>query len=114
MTTTSELMSTIEVMSENGCTKAKIEGFLMYEHDYTVNKSKELVQKVLGKSTTNGSDWSATIEYIRENFGKIDKKELITGMCEIKNAKYSSMNHAYNYIRFAQEYAAQEVAKVTK
>ena len=112
--TKAELMTTISELNENGKSKAQIEGWLMFEYDYTVNQSKSLVQEVLGKSNIDGSNWSEVIAYIREAYGKVEKKELIENMCRIKGAKYSSMNHAYNYIKFAKEYAAQEVANITK
>jgi len=114
MTTKAQLIETINEFNKNGKTKAQIEGWLMFEHSYTVNKSKELVQEILGKGSTDGANWAETIEFIRKNYGVMDKKELINGMCEIKGAKFSSMNHAYNYIKFAQEFAKQEVAKETK
>ncbi len=114
MTSTNELTKSIVEMNESGASRAKIEGFLLYAHDMSVNEAKDLVQKTLGKSTSTSSDWSETIEFIRKNFGKMDKKDLINGMCEIKNAKFSSMTHAYNYIRFAQEFARQEVEATKK
>lgn len=94
---------------EAGKSKSAIEGHLQYEYGLSVNEAKKRVQKVLGKSAVTNSDWSETIQEIRKSFGKIDKKDLIDRMCAVKNAKFSSMNHAYNYIRFAQEYARQEV-----
>jgi len=114
MTTKAQLIKTIGEFDKSGKTKAQIEGWLMFEHSYTVNKSKELVQEVLGKGSTDGANWTEVIAYIRESYGHVEKKELIENMCRIKNAKYSSMNHAYNYIKFAQEYAAQEVANITE
>ena len=114
MTTKTQLIDIIKEANENGKTKAQIEGHLQWEYGKTVNQSKALVQEVLGKSNIEGTDWSEVITYIRENFGKVDKKELIENMVMIKGAKYSSMNHAYNYIRFAQEYARQEVEAAKK
>lgn len=112
--TKAELMTTISEFNENGKTKAQIEGWLMFEHSYTVNQSKSLVQEVLGKGNIGGSDWGEVIAYIRESYGKVEKAELIENMCRIKGAKYSSMNHAYNYIKFAKEFARQEVANIAK
>lgn len=109
-----KLIKTISEYDKNGKTKAQIEGWLMFEHSYTVNQSKALVQKVLGKGSIDGANWEEVIAYIREAYGNVEKKELIENMCRIKGAKYSSMNHAYNYIKFAQEYAKQEVANITK
>ncbi len=113
-TTTPTLSETIVTMNEDGASRAKIEGFLMYKHDMTVSGSKKLVQEVLGKSTSTASDWAPVIAYVRKNYGKVEKKDLITEMCKIKGAQFSSMNHAYNYIKFAMEYARQEVEAASK
>ena len=98
--------------SANGKTKAAIEGWLQFEHNLSVNESKSAVQRVLGKGATNKGDWSQIVTYVRENYGKIDKKDLIAGMCEVSGQKTSSMNHAYNYIKFAIEYARQELEAI--
>lgn len=89
--------------------KGYIESFLVIQHDMTPKDAKNLVQNVLGKNTTGGADWESTIEFIRTNYESMDKADLIEGMMEKKNGKKSSMNHAFNYIKFAQEYARQEV-----
>jgi len=104
-----ELVKTITELSDSGKTKAQCEGFLAYVHDFSVNDAKTLVQGVLGKGGTDGADWGPVIEFIRANYGSMDKKDILAKMCDIKGAKMSSMNHAYNYIKFAQEYARQEV-----
>lgn len=101
-------------LNESGKTKAQIEGYLMYMKELSVNESKKIVQEVLGKSMPNSKKHEEVVTYIRHNFGKIDKQDLIKGMCEISGGKPSSMNHMYNYIRFAQEYARQEIESKVK
>lgn len=100
----------ITQLNESGATRAKIEGYLLFEHNYSVNEAKALVQEVLGKSARAGATLEPVVKYIRDNYGKVEKQELIKGMCEVTGGMPSSMNHMYNYIRFAQEYANQEVA----
>ena len=104
----------IKKFYEEGKGKGAIEGYLKFTYDFSSTKAKELVQETLGKTVNNTSSWEETIKYIRENYGKKTKQELIQGMMEIKGGSYSSMNHAYNYIKFAMEFAKQEVEDYKK
>lgn len=113
-TTKKDLIAVINEANEKGKTRGSIEGYLQYQYDMSGSDAKELVQEVLGKNETSGADWTEVIAFIRENYGKMDKKELLENMCTIKGAKMSSMNHAYNYIKFAQEFARQEVEAMKK
>lgn len=108
------LENQIKKFYENGKTRGAIEGWLQFEHDLSTNESKALVQKVLGVNKKSSSNWEPVIKVIRENYGKVSKKELIEKMMKASGGKYSSMNHAYNYIRFAQEYARQELEAKSK
>jgi len=95
---------------DKGKTRGAIEGFLQFEYDLSVNEAKNMVQAVLGKSArSGGTDLSKVVKVVRENYGKVSKKELIEKMVKATGGAYSSMNHMYNYIRFAQEYAKQEL-----
>ena len=109
MTTKANMIKEIQDFNSQGKTKAQIEGYLSFTYDMKVKECKDLVQEVLGKGSIGSADWSETITYIRENYGKISKAELIEGMMRISGGAKSSMNHAYNYIKFAQEFAKQEV-----
>ena len=100
----------ITKLAGEGKSKAAIEGKLICDHNFTVNKAKAEVQAVLGKGSSGGAEWHEdVVAFIRQNYGKISKADLIAGMCDISGQKQSSMNHCYNYIKFAQEYARQEV-----
>lgn len=103
----------IKDLHEDKKTRGYIESFLVIQCDMTPKDAKVLVQNVLGKNKTGSANWGPTITFIRENL-TMDKKDLIQGMMEKKEAKESSMNHAYNYIKFAQEYARQEVEAFVK
>jgi hypothetical protein len=89
--------------------KSAIEGYLQFEYNMSSTSAKKLVREVLGKSTSNTTSWEETIRFIRKNYGKLEKKQLIEEMMKIKGGSYSSMNHAYNYIKFAIEFARQEL-----
>lgn len=97
-----------------GATKGKIEAFAMYTMDTSTNEAKQYAAEVFAKAGKplntrgDGTDWSATVAYLRKNYGKLPKKELIEGMCKVNGKKYSSNQHAYNYIAMAQEWAKQE------
>jgi len=97
---------------EAGATSAKAEGFLIYAHDFSTNEAKKTVKELkeeLGIVAHSGSsDWGPTVEFLRANYGKMPKKELIKSMCEVNGKKYSSNQHAYNYIAMALEWAKQE------
>lgn len=93
--------------NEEGHTRAKIEAYLILEHDYSTNEAKAAVQGVLGRSGRDSQSLEKVVRFIRQNYGTMSKQELIEGMCEVTGGKFSSMNHMYNYIRLAQEYARQ-------
>jgi len=112
--TINEINKLIISSNESGKTRGSIEGYISFTYDIEMSKAKLMVQEVLGKSDAASATWTETIAFIRKNYGKMEKKELIEGMMAIKGGTYTSMNHAYNYIKFAQEYAAQEVANVAK
>lgn len=103
------LVPEIQAMAENGKNRGQIEGWLKYMHDMSNKEAKTLLEEALGKTSASTADWEATIRYIRENYGRLSKADLVEGMMEVKGAKESSMVHAYTYIKFAQEYARQEV-----
>ena len=109
MTTKEQMMTEITSHNKNGKTKAQIEGYLSFTYDMKVKECKDLVQEVLGKGPTGSANWEKTVTYIRKNYGKISKNDLIEGMMKMSGGQKSSMNHAYNYIKFAQEYSRQEV-----
>jgi len=109
-----EMMQQAIEMVEGGATKAKVEGFLIYMHDCSVNEAKTLAAKAFEKCgiSTNAyskAGWTETVKFLRENYGKLGKKELINGMCEVNGKTYKTNQHAYNYIAMAIEWAKQEV-----
>lgn len=93
----------------------KIEGYLRYVHDMSTNEAKNFLAEIrdeLGiESNGRGgtADWAATVEYLRSNIDKLEKKALIEGMCEVNGKTFLTNQHAYNYIAMAQEWAKQEV-----
>jgi hypothetical protein len=99
----------IKKANEEGKTRGAIEGYLQFKYELSTNEAKELVQKVLGKSSRGSQDLSKVVKVVRENYGKISKSELIEKMMEVSGGTKSSMTHMYNYIKFAQEYANQEL-----
>lgn len=107
---TKEVTTFITEASENGKTRSAIEGYLQFKHEMSVNEAKAAVQEVLGKSVRSSATHEAVVAYVRKNYGKLDKADLLDGMVAVTGGKLSSANHMYNYIRFAQEYSRQEVA----
>ncbi len=108
-TTINEINELIKSSYKSGKTRGSIEGYISFTYKIENTKAKLMVQDVIGKSDTSNSSWAETITYIRKNYGTISKKELINGMMATKGGTYASMNHTYNYIKFAIEYANQEV-----
>lgn len=109
------LMQECVELIEAGATKAKVEGFLSYMHDMSVNESKDFAAKAfeslgLSPNAYGRADHEQTVKYLRANYGKLGKKQLIEGMCEVNGKTYKTNQHAYNYIALAQEWARQEVA----
>jgi len=109
-----QLIAKIKKFHESGKTKMAIEGWLQFEHGMSVNEARALTKEALGSKRKATSNWEPVIKVIRENYGKVSKQELIELMMEASGGKYSSMNHAYNYIKFAQEYARQELEAKSK
>jgi ribosomal protein L19E len=110
-----KIKNEIKKFHEEGKTKGAIEGYLKFTYDFSTKDAKNLVSEVVGKTTNNNkTSWEETIRFIRKNYGKMEKKQLIEEMMKIKGGSYSSMNHAYNYIKFAMEFAKQEVEDYKK
>lgn len=96
---------------DDGKNKGQVEGYLKFTYDLSTKDVKDIMAEAAPGGASGTADWTGTVAYIRENYGKIEKKALIEGMCEVNGKKYSSNQHAYNYIAMAVEYAKQEVAK---
>jgi hypothetical protein len=100
---------------EGGMNIGRVEGYLLFEHDFSTTEAKKLVAEVreeLGYEAGASTNWADTVQFLRDKYGVLEKKALIDGMCEINGKKYSSNQHAYNYIAMALEWAKQEVAAV--
>jgi hypothetical protein len=98
----------------DGATKGKVEGFLKYMHDASTNEAKEWSAKAFELEGMTPSGYShatheETVKYLRANYGKVSKKDLINGMCEVNGNTFKTNQHAYNYIAMMIEWAKQEV-----
>jgi hypothetical protein len=97
----------------NGKNKGQIEGFLKYEFDLSNQEARDMVDAIFEEQgvvrTVATADHSETVAYLRANYGKVDKKVLIDGMCEVNGKTYKTNQHAYNYIAMMIEWAKQEV-----
>ena len=96
----------------SGKNKGQVEGYLRFQQDLSVNDAKKVLARVCEEngiaSATSHADHEATVRYLRENYGKVEKKILIEGMCETNGKTYKTNQHAYNYIAMMQEWAKQE------
>lgn len=102
-------------MVEDGSTKGKVESMLMFKYDYSTNQSKDIAKLAFEKCGISSNaygqaDHKETVSYLRQNYGKIAKKDLINGMCKVNGKTYKTNQHAYNYIAMMIEWANQEVA----
>lgn len=102
-----DITTQIKTMHDSGKNLGQIEGWLRYEHDYTVAESKQAIKTAGLGGSQSTADWSKTVGYLRDNL-HLDKKKLINGMCEVNNKTYLTNQHAYNYIAMAVEWAKQE------
>lgn len=114
VTNMAELIAASVELIESGKNKGQVEGFLKYMHDLSTNDAKSVANEAFNKlglspNAYGQKDHKQTVEYIRNNYGKIPKKDLIEGMCETNGKTYLTNQHAYNYIAMMQEYAKQEV-----
>lgn len=112
MANSEQLTKAVELV-ESGATKHKVEGFLSYMYDMSVNESKRIAAEAFeqcGYSSNmyGRADHEDTVKYLRANYGKVAKKELIEGMCEVNGKTYKTNQHAYNYIAMMIEWAKQE------
>lgn len=101
---------------ERGSTKGKVEGFLKYMHDLSTNESKEVASIAFEKCGISSNayghaDHKDTVMFLRSNYGKLNKKDLIDGMCEVNGKTYKTNQHAYNYIAMMVEWAKQEAGE---
>lgn len=101
---------------KEGSTKSKVEAFGMFVHDMSTNEAKEFANKVFEKcglspNAYGRADHEETVKYLRANYGKLPKKELIEGMCKINGKTYKTNQHAYNYVSMMIEWAKQELAE---
>jgi hypothetical protein len=111
-----KITAEVSELIEAGKNKGQIEGYLKYTHDMSTNEAKEFAAKQFeanGYSSNmyGKADHKETVEYLRVHYGKLDKKALIEGMCEVNGKTYKTNQHAYNYIPMMLEWAKQEVAE---
>lgn len=114
MTDMNKVMAECVELVESGATKGKVEGFLKYMHDCSTNEAKDIAAKAfeqcgMSPNAYGHADHEETVKYLRANYGKIAKKDLIEGMCKVNGKTYKTNQHAYNYIAMMVEWAKQEV-----
>ena len=108
-----ETVADVVELITSGKNRGQVHGYLLMQ-DYSTKDAKHIAKLAydkLGLSTNAHShaDHEKTVAYIRNNYGKLPKKQLIEGMCETNGKTYLTNQHAYNYIAMMQEYAKQEV-----
>jgi hypothetical protein len=96
-------------LAEDGKNKGQIEGYMKFQHDLSTAEAKEVVAEALPDTARGSADWTATVEFLRENREKLNKHDLIEGMCEVNGKTFNTNQHAYNYIAMAIEWASQEL-----
>lgn len=116
MTSMTNIVKEVQELIESGKNKGQVEGYLKYMYEMTTNEAKEFASKQfesLGYSPNmyGQADHTKTVEYLRENYGKISKQDLINGMCEVNGKTFKTNQHAYNYIPMMLEWSKQEVNK---
>lgn len=109
-----KMMKEAVELIESGATKGKVEGFMKYMYDASTNEAKEWANEAFEKcgmspNTYGRADHEETVKYLRANYGKLNKKELIEGMCEVNGKTYKTNQHSYNYIAMMVEWAKQEL-----
>lgn len=114
MNTYEKMMTEAVELIEAGANKGKVEGFMKYMYDASTNDAKKWSAEAFEKcgmspNAYGQADHEETVKYLRTNYGKIAKKELIEGMCEVNGKTYKTNQHAYNYIAMMIEWAKQEV-----
>lgn len=109
-----KLMAEVSELIESGKNKGQIEGYLKYAHDMSTAEAKAFSAKAFEENGYSPNmygraDHVETVKYLRENYGKIDKSDLIKGMCEVNGKTYKTNQHAYNYVSMMVEWAKQEL-----
>lgn len=110
-----EVMGKMVELVNNGSTRGKIEAFGKWMYDQSTNEAKAYTAEAFERCgiSTNAygrADHEETVKYLIANYGKLEKKELISGMCEINGKTYKTNQHAYNYIPMMIEWSKQELA----
>jgi len=110
-----EVLAKMVELVKSGATKGKVEGFGKYMYDHSTNEAKAYAAEAfeqcgLSSNAYGRADHEQTVMFLRNNIGKLPKKELIEGMCEVNGKTYKTNQHAYNYIAMMQEWAKQELA----
>lgn len=119
MTDYAKIENEVRDLIESGKNKGQIEGYLKYMHDFSTNEAKEFAAKqfeALGLSPNmyGKADHAETVKFLRDNYNKLNKQDLINGMCEVNGKTFKTNQHAYNYISMMIEWANQEVAAQSK
>lgn len=114
MNMNTKIYEAIVELHNEGKNKGQIEGFLRYAHDLSVNQAKASIKEVFETEGwtavgTSSADHTETITFLRENYGKMAKKDLINEMCEINGKTYKTNEHAYVYIPMMIEWSKQEL-----
>lgn len=110
MTDMTKYIEEAKSLYEEGKNKGQIEGYLKFQHDLSTAEAKQVVAEALPDTARGGAvDWSATVEFLRENREKLNKHDLIEGMCSVNGKTFLTNQHAYNYIAMAMEWTNQEI-----
>jgi len=100
----------VELLEANKAPKAR--AYLVFEFDVSENEAREIVKLVASENdiALGGSrnDMTAMVETLRENHGKVERKELAKLMAEASGSTISTANHMISALSFAIEYHKQE------
>lgn len=110
MTDLTKYIEEAKNLFNDGKNKGQIEGYMKFQHDLSTAEAKQVVAEALPETARGGTaDWAATVEFLRANREKLNKHDLIEGMCEVNGKTFNTNQHAYNYIAMAIEWANQEL-----
>lgn len=91
-----------------GKSAAYIKAVVADEFEMTAKDANDLYNETFGIENTGAQqDLEALVRYMRENMGKMKRKDLVSGMAKASGYTESTANHMFSQLNFAKEYAKQ-------
>lgn len=99
------ITDTLITMADQGTSRAKMKGWLMFEHDMSDKEADKTLKGALGSASASTTDWVAIVDYMIENWDDSrSRREKAKEMAELGLCKESSAFHYWSMYNLIAEF----------